>query len=68
LQNIKRNGTTKEAVLHFLTAILPKRRPEMFDLFLEALRTSGQKHVAERLDEWLKESDQNSKDQTISQG
>ncbi|ELU03125.1 hypothetical protein CAPTEDRAFT_198311 [Capitella teleta] len=65
IQNIKRNGTTKEAVLHLLTAILPKRRLETFGLFLEALRTSGQKHVAERLDEWLKESGQNSEDQRI---
>ncbi|ELU15669.1 hypothetical protein CAPTEDRAFT_208219 [Capitella teleta] len=53
LQNIMRNDTTKAAVLHFLIELLPKRGSKAFNLFLEALSESQQKHVAERLKQWL---------------
>ncbi|ELU14822.1 hypothetical protein CAPTEDRAFT_202772 [Capitella teleta] len=49
LQNIERNDTTKAAVLEFLTEVLPRRAPEAFNLFLEALCESAQKHIADHL-------------------
>ncbi|ELU09187.1 hypothetical protein CAPTEDRAFT_202801 [Capitella teleta] len=53
LQNIERNDTTKAAVLEFLTEVLPRRAPEAFNLFLEALSKSAQKHIADHLEKWL---------------
>ncbi|ELU11587.1 hypothetical protein CAPTEDRAFT_205659 [Capitella teleta] len=53
LLNIKRNETTKLAVFYFVSEILPKRGPESFRLFFEALRESEQMHVADRLERWL---------------
>ncbi|ELT98760.1 hypothetical protein CAPTEDRAFT_204371 [Capitella teleta] len=53
LQNIKRNDTTKAAVLEFLTEVLPRRAPEAFNLFLEALSESEQEHIADHLKKWL---------------
>ncbi|ELU10731.1 hypothetical protein CAPTEDRAFT_210758 [Capitella teleta] len=53
LQNIERNDTTKAAVLEFLTEVLPRRAPEAFNLFLEALSESAQKHIADHLKKWL---------------
>ncbi|ELT89826.1 hypothetical protein CAPTEDRAFT_195006, partial [Capitella teleta] len=53
LLNIKRNDTTKAAVLEFLTEVLPRRAPEAFNLFLEALSKSAQKHIADHLKKWL---------------
>uniref|UniRef100_X1ZLY6 CARD domain-containing protein n=1 Tax=Capitella teleta TaxID=283909 RepID=X1ZLY6_CAPTE len=53
LQNIIRNETMAAAVLYFLTELLPKRGPEAFDLFLKALCESEQRHVAERLKQWM---------------
>ncbi|ELU04885.1 hypothetical protein CAPTEDRAFT_203065 [Capitella teleta] len=52
-QNIKKNDTTKVAVLYFLSEVLPKRGPEAFNLFLMALCESEQRHVAERLNKCL---------------
>ncbi|ELU06598.1 hypothetical protein CAPTEDRAFT_213051 [Capitella teleta] len=54
LLNIKRNETTKVAVFHFVIEFLPKRGPESFRLFLEALRESQQMHVADHLKRWLR--------------
>ncbi|ELU07430.1 hypothetical protein CAPTEDRAFT_210224 [Capitella teleta] len=53
LQNIIRNETMAAAVLYFLTELLPKRGPEAFNLFLKALCESEQRHVAERLKQWM---------------
>ncbi|ELU05272.1 hypothetical protein CAPTEDRAFT_206900 [Capitella teleta] len=54
LENIQRNDTTKAAVLYLIAEILPKRGPEAFNKFLEALRDSEQDHVADQLLDWLK--------------
>ncbi|ELT95776.1 hypothetical protein CAPTEDRAFT_201649, partial [Capitella teleta] len=54
LQNIIRNETMNAAVLHFLAEFIPKRGPETFNLFLEALRGSQQKHISEHLKKWLR--------------
>ncbi|ELU18613.1 hypothetical protein CAPTEDRAFT_216908 [Capitella teleta] len=54
LQNIIRNETMNAAVLHFLAEFIPKRGPETFNLFLEALRGSQQKHISEHLEKWLR--------------
>ncbi|ELU14072.1 hypothetical protein CAPTEDRAFT_216581 [Capitella teleta] len=53
LQNIERNDTTKAAVFEFLTEVLPKRGPEAFNLFLEALCESQQEHIADHLKQCL---------------
>ncbi|ELU16471.1 hypothetical protein CAPTEDRAFT_214242 [Capitella teleta] len=53
LQNSIRNDTMAAAVLHFLIELLPRRGPEAFNLFLEALIESQQKHVADHLKQCL---------------
>ncbi|ELU09695.1 hypothetical protein CAPTEDRAFT_208351 [Capitella teleta] len=68
MQNTVAENLEKEAVLDFLTKVLPKHEPKPFDSFLEALRELQQNHVAEHLEKWLRDSDDCSVNKDIFAG